>query len=257
LVDPFSFDSESWLRQWNQAYAPLPIVGGLASGDSSSQATQLYLQGEVFDGGAIVISVGGKIKIQALVSQGCTPIGEPWIITQSDRNFIQKIAKQPAYKVLMDTFQALNPDEQKQARGNLFVGLVMNEYREQFHRGDFLVRTLLGGDPKSGILAVGALPRTGQTLQFQRRDANAATEDMVELLVRTRSKLAGKTIYGGCLCCCNGRGVGLFGTPDHDAALVQHHLGLSGFFCNGEIGPVDHLSYLHGYTASLALFVEA
>ena len=144
-------------------------------------------------------------------------------------------------------------------RDSLFIGLVVNEYLEDFHRGDFLVRNLIGGDPGSGVLAVGALPRTGQTMQFQRRDAAAATEDMHELLGRTHTQLAGAKIYGGCLCCCNGRGKNLFGKSGHDAQLVQQRLGgigLAGFFCNGEIGPIGAKNFLHGYTASLALFVK-
>jgi len=153
----------------------------------------------------------------------------------------------------------LTPAEQKKARGNLFIGLVVNEYAEEFHRGDFLVRNLLGGDPNTGILAVGALPRAGQTMQFQRRDAAAANEDMNELLARAKNKLGDKQIYGGCLCSCNGRSSHLFGKPNHDAQTVQQQLGpfgLAGFFCNGEIGPVGQKNFLHGYTASLALFVK-
>src|SRR5439155_22573817 len=153
----------------------------------------------------------------------------------------------------------LPPAEQEKARGNLLIGLVMNEYLEVFHRGDFLVRNLIGGDPNSGVLAVGALPRTGQMMQFQRRDADAANEDMSELLTFTKKQLGTATIYGGCLCCCNGRGKNLFGHPNHDAGLVQKELGpmgLAGFFCNGEIGPVGGKHYLHGFTASLALFVK-
>jgi small ligand-binding sensory domain FIST len=153
----------------------------------------------------------------------------------------------------------LSPGDQRKTRGNLFIGLVMNEYLDEFHRGDFLVRNLLGGDPRSGVLAVGALPRAGQTVQFQRRDAEAATEDMHELLARAKSELAGATVYGGCLCSCNGRGKNLFGAPNHDAQTVQEQfgpMGLAGFFCNGEIGPVGEKNFLHGYTASLALFVK-
>ena len=139
------------------------------------------------------------------------------------------------------------------------MGLVINEYLHEFHRGDFLIRQLIGADPNSGIVAVGALPRAGQTIQFQRRDAATGTEDMESLLRRTKEQLAGKTIYGGCLCCCNGRGARLFGKPSHDARFVQKQLGplaVMGFFCNGEIGPVGDKNFLHGYTASLALFVK-
>jgi small ligand-binding sensory domain FIST len=176
-----------------------------------------------------------------------------------EKNLIHHIGNRPAYAVLAETFQKLPPEEQRKAQGNLFIGLVVNEYLEDFHRGDFLVRNLIGGDPQSGVLAVGTLPRAGQTMQFQRRDAGAATEDMNELLARAKKQIGGAMIYGGCLCCCNGRGKHLFGCANHDAGLVQERLGplgLSGFFCNGEIGPVGEKNFLHGYTASLALFVK-
>ena len=145
------------------------------------------------------------------------------------------------------------------ARGNLLIGLVVNEYLEDFHRGDFLIRNLLGADPQSGAIAVGALPRPGQTIQFQRRDANAANEDMSELLSTAAKKLESRTVYGACLCSCNGRGQGLFGQPNHDASMVQERLGpfgMAGFFCSGEIGPIGDRNFLHGFTASLALFVK-
>jgi small ligand-binding sensory domain FIST len=259
FIDPFHLDAESWIRSWNEAYAPLPVLGGLASGAFSDQTTQVYLNGDVFEDGGVAISVGGDVKLASVISQGCTPIGETWTLTRVEHNTIQQIANRPAYAVLAETFQKLPAPEQQKARGNLFIGLVVNEYLEDFHRGDFLVRNLIGGDLNSGVLAVGTMPRTGQTIQFQRRDAATATEDMNELLARAKNQLTGTTIYGGCLCCCNGRGQNFFGQPNHDAELVQKQLGpfgLAGFFCNGEIGPVGEKNFLHGYTASLALFVK-
>jgi len=259
FADPFHLDAESWLRGWNEAYAPLPMLGGLASGDYSEQITQVYLNGDVFEAGGVAVSVGGDVKLVSVISQGCTPIGNTWTITRVERNVIHEIANRPAYEVLAETFAGLRAAEKTKTQGNLFVGLVINEYLEEFQRGDFLVRNLLGADPRSGAIAVGAFPRTGQTIQFQRRDAAAATEDMVALLSRAKEKLGHATIYGACLCSCNGRGHRLFGQPNHDAGLIQQKLGplgLTGFFCNGEIGPVGDRNFVHGYTASLALFVK-
>jgi small ligand-binding sensory domain FIST len=259
FIDPFHLDSETWLRTWNEAYAPLPVMGGLASGDYSEQLTQVYLNNEVFEEGGVAISIGGDVKLAGVTSQGCTPIGDTWTLTKVDENIIHEIGNRPAYEVLAETFNGLTPEEQKSARGNLFIGLVVNEYLDEFHRGDFLIRNLLGADPNSGSIAVGALPRLGQTVQFQRRSAAAATEDMNELLARTKRDLGEATIYGGCLCSCNGRGQNMFGKPNHDAQMVQQRLGplgLAGFFCNGEIGPIGERNFLHGYTASLALFVK-
>ncbi|MGH7969159.1 MAG: FIST signal transduction protein [Limisphaerales bacterium] len=258
FINQFHLDSEAWLTTWNAAFAPRPVFGGLASGDLSAQRTQVYLNGEVFEEGGVAISVAGGVTLTGITSQGCTPIGETWTLTKVEQNIIHEIGNRPAYVVLAETVNGLTPDEQSKARGNLFLGLVVNEYMEDFHRGDFLIRNLLAADPRSGSIAVGALPRLGQTVQFQRRSAAAAKEDLKELLSRKKTRLAGARIYGGCLCSCNGRGQNLFGQPNHDAHLVQDQLGpigLTGFFCNGEIGPVGERNFLHGYTASLALFV--
>jgi len=257
LADPFSLDAESWLRGWNEAYPQKTIQGGLASGGQTPGSTQLYLDGEVFEDGGVAVAIGGQVELLSVISQGCTPIGETWTITKVENNYIHEIGNRPAYEVLAETFNQLSPEDQRKARGNLLIGLVVNEYLEDFHRGDFLVRNILSGDPRSGSLAVGAMPRTGQTMQFQRRDADAATEDMTELLDRLPPRLAGRTVYGGCLFNCNGRGHRLFGHPNHDAGLIQEMAGpleLTGFFCNGEIGPVGPRNFLHGYTSSLALF---
>src|SRR5262245_6758861 len=260
FVDPFHIDSEAWLRGWSQAFPSVPVMGGLASGEPSEQSTQVYLNGDVFDEGGVAVSFGGDVKLVGITCQGCNPIGDTWTLTKVQQNIIQGIGNRPAYEVLAETFSQLPAEDQKKARGgNLFIGLAMNEYVEDFHRGDFLVRNLLGADPRSGSIAVGAYPRPGQTIQFQQRSAAAATEDMKQLLARARAGLKGTPVYGACLCSCNGRGRGLFGRPNHDPEMVQHHLGpvgLTGFFCNGEIGPVGTRNFLHGYTASVALFTK-
>ncbi len=191
FIDPFHLDAERWLRSWNESYPTLPVFGGLASGNFPDPGAQVYLDGAVFEDGGVAIAVGGDVMLEGVISQGCTPIGEPWTLTHVEQNLIRNIANRPAYTVLYETVQNLPPEEQRKVQGNLHIGLAVNEYLEDFHRGDFLVRNLLGGDPNSGVLAVGALPRMGQTIQFQRRDAAAASEDLNELLERKKTELAG------------------------------------------------------------------
>jgi small ligand-binding sensory domain FIST len=259
FADPFQMECERWVRGWSEAYAPLPVYGGLASGSLHQPGSQLYLNGEVFDEGSVALSVGGQVRLDGIVSQGCTPIGDTWTITRTERNVIFQIANRRAYEVLAETYGGLSAEEQRQAQGNLLIGLAANEYLEEFPRGDFLVRPLVAVDPGSGALAVGAAPRIGQTIQFQRRDAATASEDLRQLLRRKSKEVTGQTVLGGVLCTCNGRGRHFFSQPSHDAQHVSAAfggLGLAGFFCNGEIGPVGERSFLHGFTASLALFVR-
>ena len=258
FASPFHLNGEAWLRQWNTAYPGIPAVGGLASGDFSAEQCQVYFNGGVHEQGLVAVALCGDVTLETVVSQGCTPIGESWTITRADRNFILGIGNRPAYSVLMETFDGLSLEDRKKSQNNLFVGLAIDEYREELHCGDFLVRNLLGGDPKNGALAVGAYPRAGQTLQFQRRDSETADAELSALLAQARTQLGGRPIYGGCLTVCNGRGSRLFGTPNHDAGLVQEQLGstaITGFFGHGELGPVARQNFLHGYTASLGLFV--
>ncbi|MGH2901299.1 MAG: FIST C-terminal domain-containing protein, partial [Solirubrobacteraceae bacterium] len=58
---------------------------------------------------------------------------------------------------------------------------------------------------------------------------------------------------------CNGRGRGMFGVADHDAAALAGALGdipTAGFFAAGEIGPVGGENFLHGFTATVAVFAS-
>jgi small ligand-binding sensory domain FIST len=241
-----------------QAYPRRPIAGGLASSSPVSRSTAVFLNGNVYREGAVLLAVGGAWTVRTLVSQGATPIGEPWTITGAHDNILETIGGRPAYEVLAETVAALPPDEQRRAASNLLVGLAMNEYRDELQRGDFLIRNFLGVDRESGALAISAYPRVGQTVQFQMRDGRAADEELVEMLRNTRAALGDLRPAAAMLCSCNGRGVGLFGEPDHDARRIAEEFGpiaLAGFFCNGEIGPVGEKTYLHGFTASLAMFV--
>jgi small ligand-binding sensory domain FIST len=259
FADPFQTDCERLLRELNEAYPDKPVAGGLASAMPGEQTTHLFLNDRVFNQGAVGVAIGGAVTLLPVVCQGCTPIGEPWTITRAERNIIHEIGSQPAFQVLVNTVQALPPALQKRAQHNLFIGLVLNEYQEQYQRGDFLIRNLLGVDPQSGAIAVAALPRVGQTLQFQLRDAQAADEEIRAALSRLARRTADAPPLAGLLCCCNGRGTNLFEVPHHDAGAVAEtfrSLPLTGFFCNGEIGPVANKNYLHGFSALLALFVK-
>jgi small ligand-binding sensory domain FIST len=190
------------------------------------------------------------VPIRAVVSQGCRPIGMPLTITSADRNLAHELAGRPAMERLQQIVQAASDDDRKLMREGLHVGIVVDEHRLDFDRGDFLVRNLLGVDQTTGSLAIGEPVEVGQTVQFQVRDAAAADEDL-------RSLLAGVSGTGALMFTCNGRGTQLFTEPDHDAAVVAELLGdvpMAGAFCAGEMGPIGGRNFLHGFTASVAVF---
>ena len=253
LANPFRFDADTWLREWNLAFPGAPVLGGLAGGPRGDEDVTVFgpAIGDTSD--ALAIALDG-VRIETVVSQGCRPIGEALPVTRAEEHLLYELGSRPAYQVLEQAFNTLAEADKQRARGNLFAGLVVDEYKEKFARGDFLVRNILGADPATGAVVVGAHPRTGQTLQYQLRDAASADEELKALLAPLAAQV--KKPVASLLFCCNGRGKNLFGSPDHDAKVVAEALGplpSIGFFCNGEIGPVADRNFLHGYTASIGL----
>jgi small ligand-binding sensory domain FIST len=260
FADPFRIDGDGLLAALSKAYPGSPIVGGFASPGPEDRTTWLFLNGDLYSDGAVGLAIGGGYHLIPMVSQGCDPIGEAWTVTGTQSQWVDTISNRPAVEVLAETLSGLPEDIRARAQRNLLIGLAVDEYRHEFLRGDFLVRNLVGIDQGSGAIAVGTLPRVGQTVQFQMRDAATADLDLALHLEHTRLELAGRTPVAGVLCTCNGRGAGLFGTPHHDAIAINKKLGglpVAGLFCSGEIGPIAKQSYVHGFTASLALIVPS
>jgi small ligand-binding sensory domain FIST len=249
LADPFTFPVDAFLRRLDDDRPELTVIGGMASAAQGPGGNRLVLDDAVPAEGAVGVFLDG-VALRTVVSQGCRPIGRPFVVTRSDRNFVEELAGMPALERLQEIASDVDDEERELLRGGLHLGVVVDEHRIDFGRGDFLVRNVLGADRESGAIAVGERVTVGQTVQFHVRDAAAADVDLRELL-------PGAPAAGALVFTCNGRGRRLFGVPDHDAGLVEELLGplpAAGGFCAGEIGPVGGHNFLHGFTASVALF---
>jgi small ligand-binding sensory domain FIST len=255
LVDPYSFPAEPLLDQIAEDQPGLPVLGGLASAGDGAGSTLLMCDGEVVSEGAVGVTLAG-VDVRTCVSQGARPIGPEMAITAADANVIHELASKPALERLKSAIGELDPEERELAGSGLLIGIVIDENRPEYLRGDFLVRGLLGADEESGSIAVGEPVRVGQTVRMQVRDGDSADEDLREVLGRLTDELAGPPA-GALIFTCNGRGSHMFEVPDHDAAALDQALGgapVAGFFCAGEIGPVGTRSFVHGFTATMAVF---
>ncbi len=258
ITDPFSFPVEPWLAEWNEAYPGIPTIGGLASSAGSApEDVFLFHNRKILPpGGALLLGLKGGVSVRPVLSQGCRPIGEPLTVTGAEGNLVLALGGKPAYAALAEAFESLSSEDKGRAQGNLFAGLASSEYIEDFKRGDFLIRTILGADAGSGAVALGAYPRVGQTLQWQLRDRRSADADLRECLAIEQRHPPRP--FASLVFACNGRGADLFGAPNHDAHALAQIIGKTpsaGFFCNGEIGPVGSANFVHGYTVAMALFV--
>jgi small ligand-binding sensory domain FIST len=259
LADPFSTPVSALLADLADKAPGAFAIGGLAGGGQELGENRMILNEEVYGDGLVGVAVSGPVKIRTVVSQGCRPIGERYVVTKAEKNIVHELGGRPAIERLQAMVEALSAGERRLAHQALHIGIVMDEYRERFERGDFLVRNLIGLDRESGSLAIGDHLREGQTVQFHVRDAHSASEDLHLLLAAERAR-HGTAPKGALLFSCCGRGRGLFGRPHHDVTVLRERLGeipVAGFFAQGEIGPICGANYLHGYTASIALFCDA
>lgn len=253
LGDPFSFPAAELLEGLReQVGVDLPVIGGMASAGRAPGGNRLLLDGDVFSDGAVAVVVGG-VEVEAVVSQGCRPIGDPMVITSGEGRVVRELAGKPALERVQEVLASLSPDDLSLARRGLHVGRVIDEHKAEFGPGDFLIRDVLGGDRENGAVAVGDTIEVGATVQLQVRDAGSADDDL-------RHLLAGRSGDAALLFTCTGRGTHLFGVPDHDALLVSDALErapVAGMSCSGEVGPLGDRSFLHTFSASIALFRES
>jgi small ligand-binding sensory domain FIST len=255
IGDPFSFPTDHLLQHLNEQIPGTVLMGGMASGGMRPGETRLFLDDRVVDEGAVGARLPG-VRIRTLVSPGCGPVGNVYTVTRAEGNVIYELGGRPPLLRLQELADGLSPKDRTLLGRGLFVGRTIDEYTVEPGRGDFLIRQVMGVDQRSGALAVGDRIEVGETIQFHVRDAATADEDLRELLELEAVEPAD----GALLFTCNGRGSRLFPVFDHDASLVAGKLGglpLAGFNCAGEIGPVGGKNFLHGFTASVALFVDA
>jgi small ligand-binding sensory domain FIST len=256
LGDPYSFPADEFLARMNEDRPGVPVVGGMASGAMAPRENRLFLGRRELSSGAVAAFVHGAVRIRSVVSQGCKPIGEHYVITRANRNVIQELSGKPPLAQLQQLFPKLPAADQMRIQQGLHIGRVINEYQDRFERGDFLVRNVINADPGSGAIAIGELVRPGQTVQFHVRDAKSADEDLRQLITNARSESSAAPL-AALLFTCNGRGRRLFMQPNHDAAVLRSICGeipAAGFFAAGEIGPIGGKNFVHGFTASVALF---
>ncbi len=259
LGDPYTFPVDVFLEEMNESHAGLPVLGGMASGTQGPGECRLVLGGRTLNQGAVGVLLQGDLGLRCIVSQGCRPVGRHMVVTKGHDNVITELGGKPPLRQLQELWPELPPgDQQLLRRGGLHVGRVINEYQGEFQRGDFLIRNVLGLDQESGALAITDRVRVGQTVQFHVRDAATADEDLRTLLRLDRDAHA-KRPAAALVFSCNGRGTRLFPEPNHDARAVRGEAGevpLAGFFAQGELGPVGGQNFIHGFTASVALFEE-
>lgn len=259
LSSPFGSATNDLLQGLDFAYPGSVVVGGQASSGFMNGPVGLFCNDKLCREGTVGIALTGNIVLDTIVSQGCRPIGQPLQVTKAERNIILELDEKVPLMVLRNLISSLSEEDRTLAQHSLFVGLAMDEFRMNLHSGDFLIRNILGVDPKAGAIAISDRIRAGQRLQFHLREAAASAQDLEILLQEYQNENENTSQpppVGALMFTCLGRGIGLYSQPNFDSQLFSrylHDIPLGGCFCGGEIGPVSGRTFLHGYTSVFAI----
>ena len=269
FADAFSAKINDLLQGLDFAYPGAAKVGGLAAAGTGNNSG-LFCDRHWHREGTVGVALSGNVVLETIVAQGCRPIGQPYWVAEGERNIMLSLreainldpvsvrnyssvtAERTPLEILRGLVQDLSDADRELAETSLFVGIAQNEFKQELEPGDFLIRHLLGVDPRVGAIAIGDRIRPGQRIQFHLRDADKSAEDLEVLLQRYQLNAAGQPApVGALMFACLGRGEGLYGEPNFDSYLFNRYfpVAIGGFFCNGEIGPVGNSTFLHGYTS--------
>ena len=272
LLDPGCNAINDLVSGLDYAYPGIAKVGGIALPHNADHGSLLC--GDQVVGGAVGLSIGGTWSLDPVVAQGCRPIGPVFAIEQAQRNVLLELSdgnrRASPVACLQRVLADLSAEDRELVQHSLFLGvereeLIANAMIAGLSNGGtsgdrparaFLVRNLIGVDPRNGAVAVADRVRAGQNVQFQLREAQASRLEARQLLQTTRDQRGDQAPLIGLLFACLGRGKGLFGSPDGDVSIARDvfsQLPVAGSFCNGEIGPLGGATHLHGYTACWGL----
>ncbi len=253
LADPATLDAEACARGIDRAFPGSTVIGGLASGALEPGAARLFTRGEMHRSGGALLALTGNVTIEPVVAQGCRPVGDPLFVTACDGNLITELDGRRPRDLLTALYATLDDAGRARFGEALCIGIALPGPRQAVGAGDFLMRNVLGLDPESGALWIGARVVRNAVVQFHLRDAAAAAQ---ELRSRLAASLAGRPPPAAALLfACAGRGRGLFGVGGHDSGALRRmaDIPVAGMFSAGEIAPIQGATFLHGYTSVFGL----
>ncbi|QDG54091.1 hypothetical protein FIV42_26125 [Persicimonas caeni] len=261
LSEPTTFETEELLTALDRAFPDSSKFGGLVSGGGQGQGSRLILEGHVYHGGAIGLAFSGDLRVDTVVAQACRPIGEPLIVTDHTQNIIHRFDRGNPMEVFRNLVHNLEGKERELAQHSMFVGIGVESKRGEYRPGDFVIRNIVGFNPKTGDLAVAAPIEDLDVLQFHLMDPRTSSYEFERVVEELAEALNDP---------CPSRGALLFsGTSNsedlerkanEESQLLRDRLGqlpIGGFLSEGEIGPVGGKTCLHGYASMVAVFREA
>ncbi len=188
IADGDKFPIETVMNHLREVAPGVAIAGGL----TDTGPKLMMLDDELFSDGAIGLHLPAEQQVRLDSRAGCRPFGEPMIVTKAERNVIYELAGEPALDRLNAHIEALPAPERELLAHGLHIGVVVEERKDTYGVGDFVVQRVNGADRKIGALAIDGSVANGTTVQFQLPDPVTAGNELESLF----GSVSGLPIFG-------------------------------------------------------------
>lgn len=237
----------------------VPYIGGI-SADNWKMLPEFnwqYHDDQAFQDSAACVLMSGELNIEVAISHGCIPLGIGKTVTKANGNRIYEVDNKPAFEV----FKEYSDEEIEGLTPELVVHLCFGErlpenLAEDYDR--YIIRTPLTHDKRNGSIFIPTEMKTGTEFTLMRRDPETIISNMERIAKKIKEKLGKKKPKAVLHFDCAGRGKILFGrNAAREVEVVQNVFGEDipwlGFYCYGEIAPIQKMNYYHNYTAVISI----
>jgi hypothetical protein len=234
----------------------LPIWGGGANKTGGwREPPHQYCDDEVVSGGVSYALLSGRAQASWAISHSVIPIGGERIVTRSKGNVIHEIDGKPAVEVLKEYLpeHALTDDRNWMRYANsLALCFRAPSYMKD---EEYVVRGVPAVKMADGSIVVQTVVQEGTSIWFSSRDKQKVATGLDRMAAQIKEQLDGDQPKLVLQFECATRGKDMFREQEklqflrHFRRSVDPDVPWAGFYCAGEIGPVEERNDHHLYTS--------
>jgi hypothetical protein len=234
----------------------LPLWGGGAnySGNPGGKAYQ-YCDDEVIAGGVSYALLSGKARAGWAISHACIPIGGERIVTRSEGSVIHEIDGKPAVEVLKEYLPEGALTDDRDWMGYAVSLALCFKAPSYMKDEEYVVRGVPTVRMADGSIAVQTEVQEGTSIWFSSRDKEKLATGLDRMAAQIKDQLGGEQPKLVFQFECATRGKMMFRDQEKLQLLKRFRQSLdpdapwAGYYCAGEIGPVEEHNNHHLYTS--------
>ena len=234
----------------------LPMWGGGAGGEfNTASPPHQYCDDEVISGGVSYALLSGKARASWAISHTVIPIGGERKVTRSKGNVIYEIDGKPAVEVLKEYLPEHALTDDRDWMGYAVSLALCFKAPSYMKDEEYVVRGVPAVKMADGSIIVQTQVQEGTSIWFSSRDKEKLATGLDRMAAQIKEQLEGDQPKLVFQFECATRGKDMFREQEklqflrHFRRSVDPNVPWAGYYCAGEIGPVEEHNNHHLYTS--------